>query len=41
MMSYYLGLIKPELLIALGILVVGFICLGAYAISFDEKHNID
>mgnify|MGYP000432670852 CR=1 FL=1 len=37
----YLELVKPELLIALGILFVGFIGLGLYAIHFDKKHGND
>jgi len=36
---YYLGLVKPELLIALGILLVGFTCLGLYAIHVDKKRE--
>ena len=36
-MMSYLELVKPELLIALGILFVGFIGLGIYAIHVDKK----
>ena len=35
----YLELVKPELLIVLGILVVGFIALGAYAVHHDKKRE--
>jgi len=37
----YVELVKPELLIALGFLLVGFSCLGAYAIHVDKKRARD
>lgn len=38
-MISYLELVKPELLIALGTLVVGFVGLGIYAVHKDNKRE--
>lgn len=38
-MMDYLVLIKPELVLGMALLIIGFICLGAYATHVDKKRE--